>query len=304
MVSKHSYKKLTWIDLESPTRDEVLSLSEEYQIPELVREEILKPTLRSKVDRYDNLIFLIMHFPVLAGGKSTHCIDQEIDFIIGRDFIITTHYEIIKPLREFTNLFEKNSVLDKRGLASHAGYLFYFMIKDLYAHSELELEHVNESIREIEKHIFSGKEVEMVAQISNVNRTLIDFKQAIRFHKEILSSFETAAREFFGENFGYYLSAMNGEYNKVQSILDGHREILSDLHSTNDSLLTTKTNDTIKKLTIMTFIILPLTLIASIFGMNMSFVFIHKVKDFYVVVLAMLVIASAMFVYFKGKKWF
>lgn len=304
MISKYTYKNLTWIDLSSPTKEEVRALSEEYKIPDLVKDEIVTPTLRSKVDLYDNLIFLILHFPILPLTRPGQNVEQEIDFVIGKDFIITTHYEPIPPLEEFAKMFDTGSALDKRNLSAHAGFLFYFIIKQLYHHSMNELENINESLHEVEKKIFEGRESQMVAKMSHINRILIDYKQALRFHKEVLLSFEQAAVTFFGAHFEYYLGSIIGEYNKVESMLDGHREILSALRETNDTLLTTKTNDTIKKLTIMTFIILPLTLIASIFGMNMHFVFIKDMSDFYIVLAAMTVIALAMFVYFKGKKWF
>jgi magnesium transporter len=304
MISKYTYKTLTWIDLSSPTKEEVRALSEEYKVPELVRDEILTPTLRSKVDLYDNLIFLILHFPILPASRPGQNIEQEIDFVIGKNFIITTHYEPIPPLEEFAKMFDKGSALEKRNLSEHAGFLFYFIMKELYRYSMTELDKVNESLHEIETKIFEGHEAEMVEKMSSVNRILIDYKQALRFHREVLLSFESAATDFFGAHFAYYLSSIIGEYNKVQSILDGHREILGDLRETNDSLLTTKTNDTIKKLTIMTFIILPLTFITGVFGMNMNMVFISSTADFVKVISAMLIIALAMFVYFKGKKWF
>ncbi len=304
MISKYTYKTLTWIDLYSPTKEEVRALAEEYHIPELVKDEILTPTLRSKVDAYDNLLFLILHFPILPLARPGQSIEQEIDFVMGKDFIITTHYEPIPPLEEFAKMFDTGSALDKRNLSAHAGFLFYFIIKELYHHSMNELDKVNESLHEVEKKIFEGQESQMVEKMSHINHILIDYKQALRFHKEVLLSFEGAASSFFGAHFDYYLRSILGEYNKIESMLDGHREILKDLRETNDTLLTTKTNDTIKKLTIMTFIILPLTLIASVFGMNMNFVFIKDMSDFHIVVASMMLIALAMYVYFRGKKWF
>ncbi len=111
MISKYTYKKLTWIDLESPTKDEVYSLMEEYSLPSLVGEELVTQTLRSKVDLYDSLIYMILHFPVV-NQKTRKSIEQEVDFVIGKNFIITAHYEMINPLHEFSKMFETDSVLD------------------------------------------------------------------------------------------------------------------------------------------------------------------------------------------------
>lgn len=303
MISKYTYRKLTWIDLESPTKEEVYRLMEEYHLPSLVGEELITQTLRSKVDLYEDIIYMILHFPASnhQGKKSD---EQEVDFVIGKDFIITAHYEVVDPLHEFSKLFETDSMLDKSMVGSHAGFLFFYIIRELYKQAMLQLDDINNSLREIEKNIFDGQEGEMVAVISNLNRTLVDFKQATRFHRETLRSFESAGTQFFGSEFSYYLSAITGEYNKVQNVLDGHKEILSDLKETNDSLLTSKTNDTIKKLTIMTFIMLPLTLITGIFGMNSDVVFIHNKFSFLFVLGCMALAGVLMFIYFKRKQWF
>lgn len=303
MISKYTYKKLTWIDLESPTKDEVYSLMEEYSLPSLVGEELMTQTLRSKVDLYDSIIYMILHFPVIS-NKTHKSNEQEVDFVIGKNFIITAHYEMINPLHEFSKMFETDSTLDKSLMGNHAGFLFFYIIRELYKNAMLELEDINDSLRDIEKNIFDGREGEMVAVISNLNRTLVDFKQAIRFHRETLRSFEGAGTKFFGTEFSYYLSAITGEYNKVQNVLEGHKDILDDLKNTNDSLLTSKTSDTIKKLTIMTFIMLPLTLITGIFGMNTEMILIKSLSNFGLVILFMIIIGTGMFVYFKKKRWF
>ncbi len=83
------------------------------------------------------------------------------------------------------------------------------------------------------------------------------------------------------------------------------KEILNDLRETNDSLLTTKTNQTMKTLTAMTFTLLPITLITGIFGMNVTdnVLLIQNWEDFALVILFMILVGLIMFVWFKGKKW-
>jgi magnesium transporter len=162
---------------------------------------------------------------------------------------------------------------------------------------------IDDTIHDIEHRIFEGKESEMVSSISSLNRTLVDFKQAVRFHGETLASLERTGTEFFGASFAYYLSVITGEYRKIQKTIDDHKEILRDLRETNDSLLTAKTNDIITKLTILNFIMLPLGLITWIFGMSMNTPLIQSANDFYLVLGAMVVTGLVMFIYFRTKKW-
>ncbi len=302
MISKYTYKSLAWIDLENPTDKELTHVIEEYKVPVIVGEEMKARSLHSKVDVYPNFIYVILHFPKMSSDQNS-AFEQEVDFILSKDFIITTHYEHVDALHEFSKDFEVEAVLEKRMDIDHAGFLFYHLIKTLYQNSRKQLHLVNNLLKDIEKKIFEGKEGEMVVRISNINRTLLDFRQALRFHKEVLDSFEIAAKQFFGEKFNYYISSITGEYNKTQKILDEHKEILDDLHQTNNSLLANKTNETIKILTIVTFIISPVTVISSLFMMNTEFPLLHTMNEFYLVILSMLIVIFIIYLYIRRKKW-
>lgn len=304
MIFRYTYKDLVWVDVQSPTQEEVRTLMEEFDIHPLVADELLGPTLRPKVDLYHNFIYLILHFPTIShkhdGGE-----DQEIDFIIGKKFIITAHYNLIDQLHEFSKVFEVNSILDKSNIGDHAGFILFYILKNLYMMLDGELDHINHDFNEIQAKIFNGKERDMVNSISHLNRDLLNFKQIIRPHREVLESFEIAGEKFFGEEFSYYLHAIVGEFYKISSILDGHRETVLDLRDTNDSLLTTKTNDIMKTLTVTAFIILPLTFIEQLFGM--SFVntpLVSNPDGFWIIIVLMGAVGVLLFGYFKFfKKW-
>lgn len=304
MISKYTYKKLIWIDVERPTKEEIEYLKEEYSIPLLISEEMLTESVRAKVDIHENLLFMIMHFPTGAVNLEKKTIEQEIDFVVGHNFVITVHYEPITPLINFSKEFNQGSRLERGKPIPHAGFLLHFMIKELYRSVMFSLQDMNAWLKEIEQNIFLGYEDKMVKVISNVNKNILDYKQSLRFHKETLHSFQIAAKDFFNPDFSYELNIMIGEYNKVQHMLDGHKEILNDLRDTNNSLLSTKSNDIMKKLTIMNFMMLPLALITGIFGMNMDMTFIKNGQHFFFVILFMAAIVFFMFIYFRVKKWF
>jgi len=302
MISKYTYKGLTWIDLESPTESELSHIMEEYAIPPTVGEEMKNLSLQSKVDLYQNFIYLILHFPEVSHSGS-RSIEKEIDFIVSNEFIITIHYEPIDSLHEFSKIFEVDAILEKRMDVDHAGFLFFHLIKSLYINSRHQLDDVNILLKKVERKIFEGSEGKMVETISNINRTLLDFRQALRFHKEVLNSFELSAKHFFGEKFGYYISAIISEYNKTQSILDSHKEILDDLRDTNDSLLANKTTETMKILTIITFLISPIAVISNIFVINSKFLQSENSILYFLVLVLMLSTSLLAFIYIKSKKW-
>ena len=303
MISRYTHKKITWVDIESPDKEEVRTVMDEFRIHPIIADELLTPTLRPKVDVYENCIYLIFHFPTIIHQHNGHT-EQEVDFVVGKNFIITTHYDLVDPLHDFSKVFEVNSILDKSNISEHAGFLFYYLMRELYKNLMEELDTVTEILENIEKEIFNGNEAKMVKVISDTARDLLNFKQAIRHHKEVLESFELAGEKFFGSDFLYYLRAITGEYYRINSLLDGNKETLDELRNTNDSLLTTKTNEIMKNLTILAFITFPLSLIAAIFGMNTIYMpIVGEPFDFLIIVGIMVAATVGMFIWFKNKKW-
>lgn len=305
MVSKYKFKHTMWVDLESPSRAEIMTTLEEFGLPDALADELGTCTLRSKVDYYDraNFIYLVLHFPVLSDGKANS--EQEIDFIVGKNFLITTRYEKIDSFTNFSRLFDKESFIELARMGEHAGFIFTGLMREIYRHSLDQVETINESLKRIEEDIFKGQMTEAVSVISNTNRKYLNFKQALRHHGEIITSFERAALDMFGSGFKHSLEIVSSEHNRLRNTMDVGKEILSDLRETNDSLLTTRTNQTMKTLTAMTFTLLPITLITGIFGMNVTdnMLFIQNGRDFLLVLIFMLLVGLIMFIYFKGKRW-
>lgn len=306
MLKKNTYKKVTWIDLENPTNDEARSLIDKYDIDPLIASELLSPTVRPRVDLHKNYIYLILHFPVAHSNNEDIPARkiQEVDFIIGKDFIITTRYDEVDALHDFSKVFEVNTILDKSDMGNHSGYVFFYMIQHLYKTMTDKVENVRDLLTDIENQIFAGNEKNMVIELSRINRILLAYKESISTHKEVLVSFELVSKEFFGEKFGYHSRSIIGEFYKVKTLIASSKEYLDELRMTNDSLLTTKQNETMKILTILAFVTFPLSLIAGIFGMNtLNIPIIGHPLDFWIVLFIMLLLTFTMFMWFKWKKW-
>jgi magnesium transporter len=302
MISRYTHQHLTWIDIESPNREEILTLSDELDLHPIVANELLEPSERAKVDIYANSIYLILHFP--NRNKNTgHIEEVEVDFVLMRDMFVTTHYELIDPLHEFAKVFEIGSYLNHGNTETHAGFLFYAAMRELYKHTLFITEEIGRDIRDIEKHIFASDEDAMVARISRTNRALIDIKQSIRYHKEVIKSLAQSVKRLYGDDFEYYISAIEGEYERIQQAVDEHRQTLRDLRETNDSLLAAKTTATIKRLTAINVILFPLGFITWVFSMDSVYLHLDDPRELIAVFIGMAVVGITSILYFRSKKW-
>jgi magnesium transporter len=301
MISTYKHNKVTWIDLENPTNDEVRKLVEKYSIDPMVGNELLSPSAKPHINFHDTYIYLILHFPT---NNSTDGSVEEVDFVIGKDFIITTRYSVVDAILQFSKIFEVNSILERSTVGEHSGHIFFHMITNLYRNLLDQLEHVKDLIDNVEEKVFAGEEARMVADISKLNRRLLNFKAAISLHYEILRTFEALGSKLFDSKFDNSLRLITSEYVKVQNSLEGTREYLMEIRRTNDSLLTTKQNEIMKNLTVMAFIILPLTLITGLFGMNTTFTpIVSSPNGFWFIIAVMLFVSLIITIFFKWKKW-
>ena len=305
MIVRYGYKNLKWVDLECPTNEEVRQIMTEYGIHPLVAQELVGPSLRPKVEAYPDFIYLILHFPVVRRKKTERFVEQqEIDFVIGKDFIITSRYDAVDPLHRFSKLFEVNSILDRADMGEHAGFVFFYMIRMLYDSLSHELDFINDSIRDVEERIFKGRERAMVVKISEVSRELLDVRRATDLHKEILESFDVAARRFFGENFAYNTRSIIGEYYKIYNHLESDHNSLNELRETNNSLLSTKQNEIMKTFTILAFVTFPLSLAIDIVTIpSESNPLAGHPQAFWIIIAGTFVSCVAMFAFFKYKEW-
>ncbi len=111
MLTRYGQKHAAWIDLVAPTPAEVRGLMQEFGIDPLIAEELLVPSFKPKVERRGDIIYVILHFPVLRGMNQRQ--EQEIDFVIGKNFLITTRYGSVDPLHAFAQAFEVTTVLGR-----------------------------------------------------------------------------------------------------------------------------------------------------------------------------------------------
>ena len=186
MITHHAAKGLVWLDVSNPTDEDIAGLVKRYALHPLVGEELKSSSSLAKIDLYKDYILVVLTLPVRVGNKGGYeIVDREVDFVIGKSFLITSRFDAIEQLEYFAKIFEANSILNKEEKMEHAGHLFYYMIKRIYAGMCEDLENIKDSLVTSESHIFTGDERKMVEVLSNLSRELIDFKQTARIHEEI-----------------------------------------------------------------------------------------------------------------------
>lgn len=304
MVTRHTHGDIVWIDLVQPTRDEVRELMNEFALDPMVADELLSPSARNYVDTQSSYFYLVLHFPAFRHTHDLAGVAQELDFIVGQKWIITTRYDTIDPLHTFSKVFDVDSLLNKGQEPQHAGNALFAMLSGLYRAQTDELSYVGDQLDIAEERVFSGDERRMVIELSNIGRDLLNFSQALGPHREILESLEKPGAALFGYEYIRKVRAIRGEHERLHATVQAHHGSLRELRETNNSLLSAKQNEIMKKFTIMAFLMLPLTLVAALFGMNVTDMpIVGDPNDFWIILGMMISAVLVVYLYFRHKEW-
>ena len=294
---------VTWLDIKNPSPKELKYLSENYNVHQVIIDGLEKPTVRSRAEEFNGYIYLVMHFPVFNEAKKISE-PVEIDFILTPDTLISVRYETLEPLEEFLKKCKfANSAHKKNMMNKSSIYLFHHIIKNIYEFASRQLDHVDEKINEIEEAIFSGRQKEMLLALSLARSDVLNFLRTIKPQNSVLESL-LARADFFENNAKPYIIDLLGEQHRVLNQAENNRETIEGLQTTNASLLEHRTNEIMKVLTIITFIALPLTLIANVFGMSSKNLPIVDQPYFFWIIIGMMIVSiGGLIMIFKHKKW-
>lgn len=241
MKKIYKYDDGEWIDLHSPTQSEVHEAAARAGIEPLIADELLSPSLRHKIQFFDHHAFIVLYFPALNESERNDAA-YEIDFILTKNLIITTHYERVRALEEFQPI-ERNTV-----------GVFFGILGELLGNFESKLSSVDHWMREIENKMFSGQEKHTILELSEISRHLIDFKKITAVYPELFKALTENGVKLLGKKSEEFSKESFERFEKSRTKLEILSDTARELRETNNSLLSTKQNQTMKTLTWVTIV--------------------------------------------------
>ncbi|MDA1334628.1 MAG: magnesium transporter CorA family protein [bacterium] len=303
-MDKVSSRHVSWIDLEKPTEDDITSLTKKHNIHPLVAQELLVATYRPKVENYDDHLYLVLHFPIFDEKKHA-TLTREIDFIIFPYSIVTVHYGDVDQLDDFQQFLAGHEAIRERSFGFSSGHLLYSIISRLFAVSLKELDVLESKIKETEAKVFGAKaDQKVLRDIALMKRDILSYRKALKPQEVVLESLSVHGTKFFGAEVEPYFNDIKGEYIQLRNSVEDFQEILDVLYDTNASLLDASSNNVMKILTVMTSLLLPATLVGTIYGMNFGAIpFTNTENGFWVVMGLMVFMILGTYWIFKTRKW-
>ena len=294
---------LTWVNIEPPTERETEYLAQNYPFHPLDLDDCLSRIQRPKIDEYKDYLFLVFHFPVYnAEARVTN--PSQLSVFISKNYLITLHKGELKPLVKLFRDCELNEDTRQEHLSQGTGYLLYRIIDRLIDYCLPIISKISANIEKTEDNIFTSRGMpRAIGDISMLRRDVIALRRVIWPMRAVVASLEPKIRRFTTMELTVYFGDMIDHVDKIWDALNEFKEIIEGLNDTHDSLATNRTSEIMRMLTVIATILLPLTLLAGLYGMNVPLPFQDSHYAFVVIFVVWVVIVSGMLLFFRRQRW-
>jgi magnesium transporter len=293
---------LRWIHVERPRSIDSEWLLSEFGFHPLDIEDVFSRNQRPKLDVYDDYLFIVLHFPVF--DKATgRLLTAEVDIFVGPDFLITLPEQPLPPLASLFERHRESEELRETTFSKGSGYLLYRIVDRCVDASFPMLRKMGAKLDRLEDDIIEGRSSEIVREISDAKQEIINFRRIVRPMRAVLRDLERTKQRYLAEELEIYFDDISDAAERIWDVLENYKEVAEALESTNESVLSHRLSETFRVLTAASVILLPLTLIASIFGMNVHFPGEGEPITFWAILGLMVGVLVLLVVVFRRRGW-
>ena len=295
-----------WLNLVNPSEEEILSLKKKYRFHALDLEDCLSESHRSKIDEYEKYLFIILQFPYY-NRRTRHIATEQVNIFIGQNYLITIHDGHLDELNKIFEKCKKSPKAKSKFFGESMGYLLYSVISNLFSSSFSITDKIQVNLKQIEQAIFETSHVkDQLFDIMVTKKNIITLRKILLPQRTVIAALEHKQKKFLPEHLEIYFDDVVDQIEKLWNILETHKEVIESLEDTNESLLSHKINNTMRTLTVFSVIMLPLTFLTGLFGMNVQLPFgqaMANIEHFWEIIVSMVIIVVLMFGIFKWNKW-
>lgn len=259
-----------WLNLEHPREADREWLEREFGFHPLAIEDVASRNQRPKLDAYDDYLFIVLHFAVFDKSQD-RLLTAELDLFVGPDFLITLPDRNLPPLAAMFERYREREEVREGIFSKGTGYLLYKIVDTCVDASFPMLRKMGAKLDQLEDDIFEGRSAEIVRDLSNAKQEIINFRRVVRPMRAVLRDLERTKQRYLAEDLDIYFDDITDAAERIWDVLENYKEVAEALESSNESVLTHRLNEILRVLTAFSAAILPLTFIASIFGMNVLF---------------------------------
>jgi magnesium transporter len=301
-IERLSQEGIQWIHIEEPSGLERAWLAEHYDFHALDLEDVMSRNQRPKIDEYPDYLFIVLHFPIFD-KKVGRLNAGELDLFVGPDYIITLPNQPLKPVEYLFERCRTSEETREQLFSKGTGYLLYQIVDQSFDYCFPMLRKIGNKLEQLEEEIFIGRSEEIVRDISNVKQEIINFRKTIRPQRSVLRDLERTKQRYMPADIEVYFDDIVDASERIWDMLENYKEVVEALEDSNESVISHRVNDILRVLTAFSVVVLPLTFIASLWGMNTGVPGEQSIAAFWIIVGVMVAVLTSMIAYFRHRRW-
>lgn len=292
---------LLWVDMEQPRKEDERILSDVFKFHPLTIEDARETRNQPKVEVFPGYLFFIVH-GVKPETHSANFVTRELDGYIGKNFVVTYHHENFRSIDNVKRQICSSPFICNRG----ASYLLNRILDELVDLYMPVIDDYDRSINDLEVRIFKMKKGsnELLSEIMQLRRAVARLRRISSKQLEVLYKFSHGDFPFINtEDLPFYRD-VHDHLQRVSDLSENYRDLVGGLMDIHFNVIATRTNEVMKVLAVFSAIMLPLSVIAGIYGMNFDYMPELKSRYGYFLTLGfMFVVGVGLLIYFWRKGW-
>lgn len=296
---------LLWVDFQGEKNEDAEPvLLNTFKFHPLAVDDALLETHIPKIDDWDNYVYIVLH-AISYHREEDHLDNIELDVFIGKNFIVTHHDLPIPSLDRIWNSVQK----DDRYLRMGSDHVLYRITDELVVDYMATIEAMDEEIETIEDQMFDNPSSALLSRTFALKRSLLRLRRILSPLREVLNKLARDDYQVIDHKDRVYFRDVYDHMVRLHDITEGLRDLVGSAQDTYLSVINNRMNDIMKTLTVITTLFMPISFIASFFGMNFFQPVSENLKPwtsnpaFMVTMLFVLGIPLAMLAWARRKGW-
>lgn len=290
---------IIWADVSDPTSRDFEELAEEFGFHPLSIEDCRNAHQRPKVEEFTGYYFIVLYEAELAGPTDRLEL-RELNIFLGKNYLVTVHSRPIRAIATAARLWHEWTDRAEQG----SGLLAYLLIDGIVDDYLPLLDIISERMDDLEDSIFGEWRAEVIEDIFSIKKKLLYLRRSITPLRDVFNTMLRREQPIFPRETHIYFQDVFDHLIRVADTIDSLRDMLSSTMDAYLSVSGNRMNKIMKRLTSISTILMSVTLIAGIYGMNFTLMPELRWRFGYVFALgSMVVVGIALYVYLKRIKW-
>jgi magnesium transporter len=290
---------IVWADVSDPTSEDFTELAEEFGFHPLSIEDCRNAHQRPKVEEYPGYYFIVLYEAELVGPDDDLEL-RELNIFLGPNYLVTVHSRPIRAIETARRLWGEWTDRAEHG----AGLLSYLLIDAIVDDYMPLLDVLSDKMDELEDKIFGDFQPESIQEIFRVKKQLLFLRRTITPLRDVFNTMLRREQPIFPRETHVYFQDVFDHIIRVADTIDTLRDMLGSTMDAYLSIQGNRMNMIMKRLTSIATILMSVTLVAGIYGMNFLYMPELAWRFGYVfALLSMLVIGLALYFYLRRAKW-